>query len=76
MSTTATHAAADKAEWEVNYLEDLQNARPQLWEIWVWREQHQILQQCLCDHVDRDAQALVNTCSTCHQSKDAVNEMT
>jgi len=33
-------AAADKAEWNANYLEHLQNARPQLWEIWIWRKQH------------------------------------
>ena len=54
-------AAAENKEWKADHLQDLQNARPQLWEIWIRCKQHQILQQCFGDHVDRDAQALVHT---------------
>ena len=54
------------------YLQDLQNARPQLREVWIWRQQHQVLQQRLSHHVHRDAQALVHSCST-HTHGDMVS---
>ena len=45
------------------YLEDLQDSSPQLREIWIGSQQHEVLQQRLSHHIHRYAQTPVHPCS-------------